>query len=169
MPDTDRLRSTNRPPRRRRPRPAPTTPGIRPAREARPHRSRLRRPCRTRRNAAAVEAIPGPPIDRDLRVVTPSLGTRRRVESDDLVERRAQHQLVGNEDGRGLELHTTHQPRGAARRIAGAVDPLPAQSVDIGGRDKRRDSPRDDPRVRQASTPACGRFVRELRQVRTTM
>ena len=60
-------------------------------------------------DAAAVEEIRRAPIDRDFRVVAPGLGTRRRVESDDLVERRAQDELVVDEDGRRLKLHAAHQ------------------------------------------------------------
>ena len=97
-----------------------------------------RRRCRLAiaplRDATAVEAVGRAKICRQLRIEAPGLGAAGRIERDHFVERRAEHELVGNEDGCGLEFHPAHECRRPARCVAGAIEPLAAQPVDIGRR-----------------------------------
>ncbi len=130
---------------------------------ARCGRRRIDRRVGPRRDAATVVSIRGAAIGRDARVVTPEFAAAPRIERNDFVERRAEDQLVGDEDRRRLELDALHQRGIAARLVAGAIDPSTAQVGNVVWRDLAGSAVTAAALVGAVERPAGGGGVRRVK------
>ena len=116
----------------------------------------------TRRRDSCID-LRGAAIGCDARVVAPEFAAARRIERNDFIERRAEDQLVGDEDRRRLELDALHQRGIAARLVAGSIDPSTAQVGNVAWRDLAGRAVAAAALVGAVERPAGGGGVRRVR------